>query len=223
MADYGAAGHQPASAADGGQFSPQESLALISEQRAGAFRSLSPNPVPILGSWGVAWLFGFGACYLASGRGSAAVLPGWAAWATLSGLSVAAMAITARQLRRSGRGVAGPSRTVAAMYGWSWALGCGGAYALNLGLASQGMPVRLLPLLWPASTLLVVGVLYLAGGVIWQDRLTYGLGAWTLLVAGVSVAAGPPANFAVLALAGGGGLLAAAAAAQRPHWWRVPR
>lgn len=223
MADLDPAGHQPASAADGGQLSPRESLALMSEQRAGAVRSLSPNPVPMFASWGAAWLLGFGSCYLASGRPATAVLPGWAAWAVLSGFSAAAMVITARQLRRSGRGVAGPSRTVAAMYGWSWALGCAGAYALNLGLASQGMPARLLPVLWPATTLLVVGVLYLAGGVVWQDRLIYGLGAWTLLVAGASVAAGPPANFAVLALAGGGGLLAAAAVSQRLCWWRVPR
>ncbi len=222
MADLGPMDRQTVTA-DDGHLSPQESLALISEQRAGAVRSLSPNPVPILASWGVAWLLGFGACYLTSGRASAAVLPGWAAWTVLSALSAAAMVITARQLRRSGRGVAGPSRTVGAMYGWSWALGCAAAYALNLGLTSQGMPVRLLPLLWPATTLLVVGVLYLAGGVLWQDRLTYGLGAWTLLVAGASVAAGPPANFAVLALAGGGGLLAAAAVAQRLSWWRVQR
>ncbi len=220
MADLDPAARQAATA-DDGHLSPQESLALISEQRAGAVRSLSPNPVPMLGSWGVTWLLGFGACYLASG--TAPVLPGWVAWTVLLGLSAASMAISVRQLRRSGRGVAGPSRTAAAMVGWSWALGCGAAYALNLGLASEGMPVRLLAVLWPGTTLLVVGVLYLASGVIWQDRLSYGLGIWTLLVDGASVAAGPPANFAVLALAGGGGLLAAAAVAQRLNVCRVPR
>jgi hypothetical protein len=208
-----------AAAAGEGELSPQESLDLISEQRAGAVRSLYPSPVPMLSSWGAAWLLGFGACYLAQ----AGALPGWGAWVTLAGLSVLAMTVTARQLSRSRRGVTGPSRVVGAMYGWSWLLGCGGAFALNVGLTAQGMPERLQPLLWPGSTLLVVGVLYLAGGVAWQDRLIYGLGAWTLLVAAGSVAAGTPANFALMALAGGGGLLAAAAIAQRSGWWRGPR
>lgn len=203
--------------------SPQESLALIRAQRAGAVRSLSPNPVAILGSWGLAWLLGFGACYLASAARPGPASPGWAAYVVLDSLCAAAMVITVTQLRRSGRGVAGRSRAVAAMYGWSWALGCAAAYAVDFALASHGMPARLLPLLWPGTTLLVVGVLYLAGGAIWQDRLSYCLGAWTLLVAVASVAAGVPANFALLALAGGGGLLAAAVFALRGASWRVRR
>ena len=57
---------------------------------------------------------------------------------------------------------------------------------------------------------MVAGVLYLAGGALFADRVQYGLGAWMLAVGAGSVQAGWPANFAVLALAGGGGFLAAA-------------
>ena len=47
---------------------------------------------------------------------------------------------------------------------------------------------------------MVAGVLYLAGGVLFADRVQYGLGAWMLAVGAGSVEAGWPANFAVLAL-----------------------
>jgi hypothetical protein len=221
MHDAGPA--QPPAAEQAGRLSARESLALISEQRAGAVRSLYPSRVPMLASWGVAWLFGFGACYLAQpGRGAPA-LPDWSASAILFGLSLVAVVVTARQFRRSGRGVTGPGRAVGAMYGWSWVLGSAVDYALNLGLASHGMPARLESLLWPVTTLLVVGLLYLAGGMAWQDRLMYGLGAWMLLVAVASVAVGVPANFALIALAGGGGLLTAAGLARRARRWRVRR
>ncbi len=203
------------SAVAGSGLSPRESLDLISEQRAGAVRSLYPSPVPMFASWGVAWLLGFGAYYLAQPGGGRPVLPGWAPPATLLGLSLVAIVVTARQVSHSRRGVTGPSRAVGAMYGWSWALGSTVNYLINWGLASHGMPARLESLLWPATTLLTVGLLYLAGGLLWQNRLMYGLGAWTLLVAMTSVAVGVPANFALIALAGGGGLLTAAGLAYR--------
>jgi hypothetical protein len=114
------------------------------------------------------------------------------------------------QLVRRGRGVRGPSRTVAASFGWSWLLALAGVFALNIGLSQHGLPASLAPLLWPGSSSVVVGVLYLAGGLLFADRVQYGLGAWMLAVGAGSVLAGWPANFAVLALAGGGGFLAAA-------------
>jgi len=66
-------------------------------------------------------------------------------------------------------------------------------------------------LLWSGSALLVVGLLYLAAGIIWTDGVQYGLGVWILLTGAASVSAGVPGNFAVVSLAGGGGLVLAAA------------
>lgn len=204
-------GYQQDSPAGERQLTPQESLELISEQRESAVRSLYPRSAPMLASWGAAWLLGFGAFWLASANPP--LLPGWSAAALLVALSVLAVAVTAGQLMR-GRGVTGPSRDTSRRYGWAWALGWAGLYAFNLGLMHDGLPPRLAPLVWPGSSLLLVGVLYLAGGAIWQDRVYYGLGTWTLVVAAAAVFAGTPGNFAVMALGGGGGLLAAAAAAQ---------
>jgi hypothetical protein len=199
---------QPQAAAE--ELAPQESLELIRTQQASAARALYVNPVPILASWGVAWALGFGACYFASSSAGGHFLPFWAAAVVLGALSAVAVAGVVVQLARSGRGVRGPSRTIGASFGWSWPLAFAGVFALNIGLSRHGLPASLAPLLWPGSSTVVAGVLYLAGGLLFADRVQYGLGAWMLVVGAGSALAGWPANFAVLALAGGGGFLAAA-------------
>jgi len=196
--------------APAGEFSPQESLELVRDQQASAARELYVDPVPMLASWGIAWTLGFGAFYFASSSARGHFLPLWAAAVILGSLSAVAVAGVVAQLARRGRGVQGPSRTVGAAYGWSWPLAIAGVCTLNIGLSTHGLPASLAPLLWPGSSAVVVGVLYLAGGMLFSDRVQYGLGAWTLAVGAGSALAGWPANFAVLALAGGGGFLAAA-------------
>jgi hypothetical protein len=200
----------PQPLAAGEEPSPQELLELIRTQHEGAARDLYVDPARILVSWGVAWALGFGAFYFASSRARWHFLPLWAAAVVLVTLSAVAIAGVVTQMARRGRGVQGPSRTAGARYGWSWLLAFAGVFALNIGLSQHGLPASLAPLLWPGSSAVVAGVLYLAGGVLFADRVQYGLGAWMLAVGAGSVQAGWPANFAVLALAGGGGFLAAA-------------
>ena len=197
--------------AAGEQLSPQQLLELIRDQHENTARGLYVAPARILASWGGAWMLGFGAFYLASPGARWHVLPLWAAAVVLVTLSAAAVAVVISQMARRGRGVQGPSRTVGARYAWSWPLAFAGVFALNIGLSQHGLPASLAPLLWPGSSAVVAGVLYLAGGALFTDRVQYGLGAWMLAVGAGSVQAGWPANFAVLALAGGGGFLAAAA------------
>ncbi|MDQ1394426.1 MAG: hypothetical protein QOF30_3403 [Acidimicrobiaceae bacterium] len=211
MTTDGSSGETVRTADEERAWSPEESLAVIRAQHVEAIRRLSVDPVPILGMWGVAWLCGFGALYLASAEGPGPFLPTWAAGLVLGLLFAAAIAVSVIQGVGRSHGVEGPSRRAAAMYGWSWTLAFAGLFAINLGLIHQGMPTRLAPLLWSGSSLLVVGLLYLAGGIIWSDRVQYGLGVWTLVAGAASVSAGVPANFAVLSLAGGGGFLVAAA------------
>lgn len=194
--------------------SAQESLALIEGQSREATRSLSVDPVPMLVAWGLAWLVGFGAVYLASPNGPGPLVPTWVARTVLVVLFAIAVVVSVGEGVRRRRGVEGPSRVVSVMYGWSWALGLAALFAVNLGLIHQGLPSALRPLVWSGSALLVVGSLYLAIGIVRSDRVQYGLGVWTLIVGAASVSAGAPANFAVLSLAGGGGFLIAAALSQ---------
>lgn len=216
--DNGPPPELPAGIADPSHLSPAETLALIEAQRRTAARSLNVDPALILGAWGVAWLVGGGAVYLAANGWLGTVVPTWLA-GVISGVLFAAAALVSfgEQVRR-GRGVAGPSRRVAALYGWSWLLAFAGVFALNLALEQQGLPSHLAPLLWTGTSLLAVGLLYLAGGMLWGARLQYGLGLWVLATGAGSVAAGFPGNFAVLSLAGGGGFLVAAAVARARGW-----
>jgi hypothetical protein len=188
---------------------PERSRSLIEWQRQEASSELSVDPAPFLISWGVVWLVGFGSFYFATAPHH--FVPLWAASVVMGGLSAAAVLWMVSDLVRRGRGVAGPSRSLSVRYAWSWPIALGGILVLDAGLAYQGLPPALAPLLWPASSMVVAGSLYLAGGVAFADKAHYGIGVWALAVGAASVFAGSPGNFAVLALAGGGGLLATAA------------
>ena len=190
--------------------SPQASLELIHSWRREAGRRLFGTPELALAGWGVAWLLGFGACYLALSSTPRAAFPAWIAYLILGVASAAAGVISAVETVHPGRGIIGPSRRVALWYGWSWVLVYAALFVLILGLAVQGLPPALLARLWPGLAVLVGGVLYIAGGALWQDRILYLLGAWTVVVGAASTFAGTPGNFAVLSLAGGGGLIAVA-------------
>jgi hypothetical protein len=186
---------------------PQASLELIEREGRQVGRQLGIDPAPIFGLWGVAWLLGWGAIYLASPGALGPLLPMWAAGVALGVLYAAAIALPIVRGVQAGRGVSGPSRVVGAMYGWSWTLGFCALTAINIGLMQHDLSEDTVSLLWSGSATLVIGLLYLAGGTLWCDRVQYLLGVWMLLTAAGSVFAGVPGDFAVLALAGGGGFL----------------
>lgn len=191
------------------ELSAAESLALIEDQRAQVGRELDVNPVVLYATWGAAWTLGFTAFALTAGEVVAA--PRWVGGLVFFALQIAAMVITTVHITRATRGIRGISSEVGAMYGWSWALGFGALVFINTGLSRLGLTDEQTAVLWPASSLLVVGVLYLAGGALWRDRFQFGLGVWVLVTDAVSVFAGTPANYVVLAAGGGGGFLIAAA------------
>ena len=187
-----------------------ESLALIERQHQEAQRGLAPNVALFFGPWGVAYLLGFGAIFLTYPTPLPIRLAGWPAAVITAVLFASAVVITAVTGARAGRGLRGPSQAAGVMYGWSWTLGFSALAAVNLGVTRLGLPDEAVTLLWSGSSLLLVGVLYLGGGALFQDRFQYGLGVWMLVSGACSVFAGVPGNFAVVSLAGGGGLLLAA-------------
>ncbi|WP_329585764.1 hypothetical protein OG500_33800 [Kitasatospora sp. NBC_01250] len=185
-----------------------QALSLIAAEHEHVRRRVRNNPVLLFTVWGGAWLVGFGTTYLAYGPDR--VLPGWLGAAVPTVLIVTALIWSIGYSLRTGRGVSGPSRTVAALYGWSWSLGFGCLSLVNTALIRRGLSSDTAAMLWSSSSLLLTGVLYLAGGMIDQDKVRYSLGAWTMLCAAGAVLAGVPGNFLVQSLAGGGGFLALA-------------
>lgn len=188
--------------------SAEESLNLIAQQNRRTRRELGGGPARMLAAWALAWIFGWGFAYFATRTGS---VPGWTVGVVVAVAFVAAMGYTAYVGARAGRGIRGPSKTVGTMYGYSWALASIGLTVIDSRITQFGLlSSDQVSLLWSGTWLLLTGVLYLAGGMLWQDRLMYGLGAWMIVSAAVSVLVGFPANFLVLAVCGGGGFLLAA-------------
>jgi hypothetical protein len=182
---------------------PAASLDLVAAERRRIGRQVTLDPVVVHLAWAVAWFVGFGASYLAYGRHR--VLPAWLGPTVPAVLLLLAFALSVGYTRRVGAGITGPTRTAAAMYGWSWTLGFACLTVVNVALIHHGMPDGTAILLWAASSLLLTGILQLAGGMLWRDRVTYATGVWTMVGATVAVPAGVPGNFLVLSLMGGGG------------------
>jgi len=195
---------------DEGPLSAAESLALIESQQKEVYRRLWVNVALFYGPWGAAYLLGFGSVFLTYPSALPLRLPAGVAGVITGVLFATAVVVSVVAGSRASRGLRGPSQQAAAMYGWSWVLGFGTLMAVNLGVTKLGLSADAATLLWSGSSLLLVGVLYLAGGALWQDRFQYGLGVWMLVTGAASVLAGVPGNFAVVSLAGGGGLLLAA-------------
>lgn len=195
-----------------------QALSVIEAGQRSVRRRVYADPALMFGVWGVAWLVGFGATYLAHGPGR--VIPGWLGVLTPAVLIAAAVVWTIGYSIRVGRGVSGPSRSVSALYGWSWLLAFCCLAAVNSALIHRGLSADDAAMLWSASALLLAGVLYLAGGTLWRDTAQYALGVWTLLSAAGAVFAGVPGNFAVQALAGGGGFLVLAGYHRASRWKR---
>lgn len=196
--------------------SASESLTLIDAGLRDVRRQVRTDPAQFFSVWGVAWLVGFGASYLAYGDDR--VIPGWLGAAVPATLLLAALGRSLTYGLRVGRGVSGPSRLVGVLYGWSWTLGFVCLFVVNGALIRHGLASDEAALLWSSSALLLTGVLYLAGGMLWQDMFQYTLGVWSMVCAAGAVFAGVPGNFLVQSLAGGGGFLALAVY----HWFRRP-
>ncbi|MFB9690240.1 hypothetical protein [Amycolatopsis plumensis] len=187
--------------------SAEESLNLIAQQNRRTRRELGGGPARMLAAWALAWIVGWGFTYVTTLPGVG--VPPWVAGGiVVPVLFLGAVGYSAYSGIRTGRGIRGPSRTVGAMYGYGWALGSIGLMVVDIRITQfQALSSEQVSLLWTGTWLLLTGVMYMAGGMVWQDRLMYGLGAWMIVSAALSVLIGYPANFLVLTVCGGGGFL----------------
>lgn len=186
--------------------SAADALAIIAREQARTGAELTPNLALLYGVWGAAWLVS-GVLYFVHQLGG---LAGGTTAIACGVTGVVAMVVSIVTSVRSGRGVRSASDLQGAFYGMSWTI-AHVAMGLVVGATVGALPDELKGTLVPALFVLVTGVLYLAGGAVWTDRLQYGLGVWIVAVAVVSVYAGQPANSLVLGIGGGGALLGVAA------------
>lgn len=184
------------------------SLDALEDQQRRTARGLRPHPLGLYLPWGLGYLVAFGAAWLAAEPG--ALVPGAVATVLIVIAGVVPLVASALTIHRSQRGLSGPRARTAALYGWSWVLGFV-ALGVVLGrLDALGVPAETSSVLWSGACLVLVGVLFLAGGMLFPGSGQYVLGVWILASAVVAVLVGYPANFLALAVLGGGGMIALA-------------
>lgn len=183
-------------------------LAIVDAQRR-AVRNATVDDRLLFAVWGLAWVVGYGARWWGATQDPGGPAEGVAA-AVFGVCLVTALVVTLVHVLRATRGVRGVSRSTGAMYGWAWFLGFAAQGTIVGGLARAGADDVVLTTAANGIALLVVGLLYLAGGALWQEKPLYALGAWILVMTVVTSLVGLPAGYLVMAAGGGGGLLVGA-------------
>jgi hypothetical protein len=203
--------------APGGGLNPAETLRMIRDQQELARDATEPDGRLLFGAWGLAWLVGYLAMWTsARDTGQAG---GWAGW-VFAGCVIGAVVFTIVHSVARTAGTRGASARVGAMYGWAWFLGFT-AYGVLVGaLGDAGASYEVMAVAANGFACLVVGLMYIAGGMLFDEARMYVLGAWMLVTAVVAAFAGMPHTYLVMALAGGGGFLVMVAVEQ---WFRARR
>ena len=168
------------------------------------------NRSPYL-AWGSAWLVGQGAFAVSSGPDPLVDLPALVPVVVLATGLVAALVVTVIGAARDQRGATGEAKRTGTLIAAGWGIGFTALFLLITAAAGQTGDQHLQPLLWPAGTGLVVGLVYLLGGTAQRDLHQYALGAWLALTSTAGLFLGLPGLYWVVALAGGGAYFAAAA------------
>ena len=188
---------------------PAEILQAIDAEQLHAKTALAPNARLLYATWGAAWVVGFLALYLAFVPVDEPVLPLYAGLLIGAGALVAAIALSATHSVRRASGSRGPSVVQGAIYGNIFPVAFTLMGLLGWRLASAGVPTTTMLSYWVAAPCLIVGVLFVAGAAMWNDRSQLVFGIWTLVIGLISVALPPPHNL-LAGVLGGLGFLALA-------------
>lgn len=188
---------------------PADILRAIDQERSHAESALTPNARLLYATWGAAWIIGFAAFYLTFVPAQKPFLPFIAGAAIGVAALVAAIVFSATHSARRGSGSRGPSVVMGAIYGNIFPVAFTLMGLLGWRLTSAGTPTTVMLSYWVAAPCLIVGVLFLAGAAMWNDRSQLIFGVWTVVIGLLSVAIPPPHNL-LAGIVGGVGFLALA-------------
>lgn len=182
---------------------PAEMFAVMQSTRRSTQSKLTRGYASMLFVWAGAWLFGFGALWFGTGIGGVDLLPAVAAWIIFGVLIAAAIAWSIIVgIRSASSGIHGRSQLQGTLYGYSWTISMVAAWLIIVGLQKAGLSQELANVLYPALFVLLVGVLYLAGGALWRSPAQYILGIVMIIVAIVATFVGTPWHYLIYATVG---------------------
>ncbi|MEU1721409.1 hypothetical protein [Nonomuraea sp. NPDC005692] len=195
---------------------PEETLRLIEQQRTATVRRLHGDPVLLYVPWGVAWLLGFTALFLHYGLDGVPYAPishPQAVTVLFAGMSLAG-AIAIFGMVKMGAQVRGETSAKGMMYGYAWMAGLVSMTVLAIRFSPQ-LPATESGLLWGGGFMMLVALLYMAGGAIWTYWPMFFVGVWTAVVNGVGVMLGAGWHALLTAVLTGGGYIAAGVVLRR--------
>ncbi|GAA3909625.1 hypothetical protein [Microbacterium invictum] len=196
---------------------PSSILRAIDDDQQRAQRALTPNATLLYATWGIAWAVGFLAFYAAFFPVDNPLIP-FAVGAAIGGVAlVAAIVFSAVHSARRGSGSRGPSVVQGAIYGNIFPVAFTLMGLLGWRLTAAGVPALTMLSYWVAVPCLIVGILFLAGAAMWNERSQLVFGCWTFIVGLVSIALPPPHNLLAGAAGGIGFLVVAVVQSVRPQ------
>ncbi|HUR03624.1 MAG TPA: hypothetical protein VM347_13865 [Nonomuraea sp.] len=198
--------------------SPEETLRLIEEQQAATVRRLRADPLFLYVPWGVAWLVGFTCFFLHYGLDGKPYAPisQTQALTVLMIFQLIAGSLAAYELTRMHTGVRGDTTAKGAMYGYTWFAGMVAMSVIAIRVGPM-LPEAESGLLWAGISLLVVGVLYMAGGAIFLFWPMFFVGVGISAVNALGVLLGPGWHALLTAVLLGCGQIVVGL------WWRRRR
>lgn len=196
---------------------PSSILRAIEDDQRHAQESFTPNTALLYLVWSLAWIVGFAGFYASHVPIEDPLLPTGVGLGIMIAALIAAIAFSAFTSARSSAGSRGPSMVQGAIFGNMYPVAFLLIGLLGARLAHLGVPGPALLSYGVAVTCLVVGLLFVAAALIWNDRPQLITGAWTIVVGIISVVIAPPHNLLAGILGGLGFLVIAAVQARHPR------
>ncbi len=193
---------------DDAPLDPAAGLAIVAAQRRRVLDSEVDDRV-LFGTWGGLWLLGYTVQWWSAERSPTGTSTA-PAGAVFGALMVVGLVITLTHVGHRSRGVRGTSRSVGTMFGLTWFAGFTGQGLVVAGVVAAGADPEVIAIVANGLACLVVGLLYMACGAMWQIRAMYLLGVWVIATAAVASLVGTPDGYLVMAVGGGGGMLVGA-------------
>lgn len=165
--------------------------------------------------FGVAYLVGHGTAALSKGTDPVIGLPSWVPLTLLAAGLLPALGLAVRAGMRSQQGASESRRLAEKLLGTAWCTAFVALAVAITGLATATGRPELQDVLWPAGSVIVVGLVTIAEGTARHNTLHYSLGSFLALAGAASLFFGIAGLYATIAVAGGLGYLAAAALERR--------
>ena len=181
---------------------PRAALASLNQAAAATRASIEPNTAVIYFVWAAAYLAGYGLLHGAAF--------GWLplAYGTAlligAGILLAAVAYTAVAGIRSGSRIRGNSKFAGMAYGMSWMGGflVVALFSIAISRLLAGTDQLVTGWLINSVAILVVGIMYMAGAAVFQDRPMFLLGACFTVLNAAGLIAGAQAFISIFAIGG---------------------